>query len=96
MALLERKGGFLFSERWLRQNGMLAFFRRNIHNWAPACWTQHPRFLFLRHRVKKQRKEPVQLELFIPHDEGYEFKVIVTNKCGKAKSIPLFHNYVRK
>lgn len=61
-------------------------------NWAPACWTQHPRFLFLRHRVKKQRKDPVQLELFVPHEEGYEFKVIVTNKRGKAKAILLFHN----
>lgn len=61
-------------------------------NWAPACWTQHPRFLFLRHRVKKQRKEPVQLELFVPHEEGYEFKVIVTNKRGKAKAILMFHN----
>lgn len=42
--------------------------------------------------MRKQRKEPVQLELFIPHEEGYEFKVIVTNKRGKAKSILLFHN----
>lgn len=42
--------------------------------------------------MKKQRKEPVQLELFVPHEEGYEFKVIVTNKQGKAKGILLFHN----
>ena len=42
--------------------------------------------------MRKQRKEPVQLELFIPHEEGYEFKVIVTNKRGTAKSILLFHN----
>jgi hypothetical protein len=34
--------------------------------------------LFIRHPVKKQRKEPVQLELFVPHQEGYKFKVIVT------------------
>jgi hypothetical protein len=27
----------------------------------------------------------VQLGLFTPHEEGYEFKVIVTNKSGKAK-----------
>jgi hypothetical protein len=42
--------------------------------------------------VKRQRKEPVQLELFTPYQEGYEFKVIVTNKQGKAKTILLFHN----
>jgi len=42
--------------------------------------------------VKRQRKEPVQLELFVPHEQGYEFKVIATNKMGKAKSTLLFHN----
>ena len=60
--------------------------------WSPNCWNKRYRFLFLRHKVKKQRKEPVQLELFIPHEEGYEFKVIVTNKRGKAKGILLYHN----
>ena len=43
-------------------------------------------------RVKKQRKEPVQLELFVPREEGYEFKVVVTNKRCTAKTILLFHN----
>jgi len=60
--------------------------------WSPNCWSKRYRFLFLRHKVKRQRKEPVQLELFIPHEEGYEFKVIVTNKQGKAKGILMFHN----
>jgi hypothetical protein len=32
------------------------------------------------------------LELFTRHEEGCEFKVIVSNKLGKAKSILLFHN----
>jgi hypothetical protein len=61
-------------------------------DWAPKCWQKHYRMLFLRHRVKKQRKEPVQLELFVPQQEGYEFKAIVTNNMGKAKTILLFHN----
>ena len=60
--------------------------------WAPKCWQDRYRFLFLRHRVKKQTKGPVQLELFAPHAEGYEFKAIVTNKSGKAKTILSFHN----
>ena len=34
----------------------------------------------------------MQLELFVPQQEGYEFKAIVTNKMGKAKTILLFHN----
>jgi hypothetical protein len=61
-------------------------------DWAPKCWKIRYRLLFLRHRVKKQRKEPVQFDLFVPQQEGYEFKVIVTNKTGKAKAILLFHN----
>ena len=32
------------------------------------------------------------MELFTRHEEGCEFKVIVSNKLGKAKSILLFHN----
>lgn len=75
--------------RWKRLDSQWDYFESD---WAPKCWQRHYRFLFLRHRVKKQSKEPVQLELFAPHEEGYEFKVIVTNKRGKAKVILLFHN----
>jgi hypothetical protein len=75
--------------RWKRLDAQWDYFESD---WAPKCWQNHYRFLFLRHRVKKQSKEPVQLGLFVPHEEGYEFKVIVTNKRGKAKPILLFHN----
>ena len=74
---------------WKRLDAEWDYFESD---WAPKCWLDRYRLLFLRHRVKKQRKEPVQLELFVPHQEGYEFKVIVTNKTGKAKRILLFHN----
>jgi len=74
---------------WKRLDAEWEYFETD---WAPKCWQNRYRLLFLRHRVKKQRKEPVQLELFLPHQEGYEFKVIVTNKTGKAKTILLFHN----
>ena len=74
---------------WKRLDAEWEYFE---NDWAPKCWQNRYRLLFLRHRVKKQRKEPVQLELFVPHQEGYEFKVIVTNKRGKAKAIILFHN----
>ena len=75
--------------RWKPLDAQWDYFESD---WAPKCWEKRYRFLFLRHRVKKQSKEPVQLELFVPHEEGYEFKVIVTNKRGKAKAILLFHN----
>lgn len=74
---------------WKRLDAEWEYFESD---WAPKCWENRYRMLFLRHRVKKQRKEPVQLDLFVPHQEGYEFKVIVTNKRGKAKAILLFHN----
>jgi hypothetical protein len=31
LALFQRKGGFLLSERWLSQNGTVAFFARIMH-----------------------------------------------------------------
>jgi hypothetical protein len=75
--------------RWNPLDSQWDYFESD---WAPKCWEHRYRFLFLRHRVKKQNKEPVQLGLFTPHEEGYEFKVIVTNKGGKARPILLFHN----
>jgi hypothetical protein len=74
---------------WKRLDSQWDYFESD---WAPKCWEHRYRFLFLRHRVKKQYKEPAQLGLFIPYEEGYEFKVIVTNKRGKARPILLFHN----
>jgi len=37
-------------------------------------------------------KEPIQLDLFVPHEVGYEFKVIVTNKWASGKKILMYHN----
>ena len=40
-ALFQRKGGFLFSERWLAQNGTVALFARTMHqtaaDWKALC-----------------------------------------------------------
>jgi hypothetical protein len=59
--------------------------------WKPECWNRRFRFLFIRTRVKKQRKGPIQLDLFQPHENGYEFKVIVTNKTTEARNVVAFH-----
>lgn len=75
--------------QWHRLDDEWDYFESD---WTPRCWENRCRFLFLRHRVKKQRKKPVQLNLFVPREEGYEFKAIATNKKGKAKTILLFHN----
>jgi hypothetical protein len=60
--------------------------------WKPTTWKTPHRFLFLRTRVKQQQKEPIQLDLFVPHEYGYEFKVILTNKSLGARKTLVFHN----
>ena len=75
--------------RWRRLDAEWDYFEVN---WAPQSWPVVDRVLILRHRVRLQRKEPLQLELFTPYQEGYEFKAVLTTKGGSAKSILLFHN----
>lgn len=75
--------------RWRRLDGEWDYFETS---WAPGCWAIQHRVLLLRHRVRTLKKEPIQLELFAPHEHGYEFKAVITNKPGSAKNILLFHN----
>lgn len=75
--------------RWRYFNGELSYFDAQ---WKPKKWDSRFRFLFIRKRVKIQSKEPVQLDLFIPHEHGYDFKVIVTNKQTTMKKVLCFHN----
>jgi hypothetical protein len=75
--------------RWRRFNAALAFFDTP---WKPKSWDTRYRFLFIRERVTRQHKGPLQLDLFIPHALGYDFKVIVTNKRARMKKVLAFHN----
>jgi hypothetical protein len=46
----------------------------------------------LTHSGEVQHKEPVQLDLFVPYEYGYDFKVVLTNKrLGAAKAVA-YHN----
>lgn len=74
--------------RWRRVDGETCYFEAA---WKPQCWDRRFRFVFLRTRAKKQQKGPIQLDLFVPYEYGYEFKVIVTNKTLKAKRVAAFH-----
>ena len=76
-------------KRWNRVDGKWSFFQQD---WSPKCWDKDFRFLFVRQQVKVQNKEPVQFELFVPQQYGYEFKVIVTNKKVSFKKLLQFHN----
>lgn len=75
--------------RWRRYDDQLSFFETS---WKPKSWDQKYRFLFIRKQVHKQHKSPLQLDLFIPREYGYEFKVIVTNKTSGMKKVLAFHN----
>jgi len=75
--------------RWCHLNGQWSFFETN---WKPASWNERYRFVFLRSQNRKQYKGAVQLDLFIPYEYGYDFKVIVTNKPICAKKALSFHN----
>lgn len=75
-------------KRWHRMSEPSAYFELS---WKPKSWTERRRFLFIRTQARQQHKEPVQLDLFTPYEYGYEFKVIVTNKCLSARKVVMFH-----
>jgi hypothetical protein len=84
----ELKGMIEERQRWWALDGETSYFETN---WKPKCWDHRFRFVFIRTRVKKQQKGPIQLDLFEPYVYGYEFKVIVTNKTIKPKRVTTFH-----
>lgn len=60
--------------------------------WKPKSWPRKHRFVLVRRRSKIQHKEPVQLDLFVPYEYGYEFKVVLTNKTLTPANTVAFHN----
>jgi len=75
--------------RWRQLNDRCGFFESR---WNPKSWGAKQRFVFIRTRNRTQYKEPVQLDLFIPYEYGYDFKVIVTNKRINARKLLAYHN----
>lgn len=75
-------------QRWHRVDDETSSFEAA---WKPQCWDRRFRFVFIRTRAKKQQKGPIQLDLFVPYEYGYEFKVIVTNKALQAPHVTAFH-----
>ena len=75
--------------RWYALDAACDYFESN---WKPKSWSRRHRFIFVRQQAKIQQKTPLQLDLFVPHEYGFSFKVIVTNKqLGAAKAVA-FHN----
>ena len=75
-------------QRWSKINTSVSFFE---NRWKPKVWDSRFRFLFIRTLAERQYKEPIQLDLFIPHVTGYDFKVIVTNKTIAAGHVVAYH-----
>ncbi|HSS64069.1 MAG TPA: IS1380 family transposase [Gammaproteobacteria bacterium] len=86
--LTELKGMIEQRQRWRRLDGETSYFEAD---WKPKSWSKRYRFVFIRKRVKRQHKAPIQLDLFIPHEQGQEFKVIVSSKRQRAKHVVIFH-----
>jgi hypothetical protein len=84
----ELKGMIEQRRRWRSLDADTSYFESD---WKPKCWDRRFRFVFIRTRSKKQLKGPLQLDLFIPHEYGYEFKVIITNKTLRPKRITAYH-----
>lgn len=76
-------------KRWHALDDQWSFFETQ---WKPKSWSRRHRFVCIRQRNRLQHKEPVQLNLFIPYDYGYDFKVIITNKQISAKKVLNYHN----
>lgn len=76
-------------QRWRSIDKTWSYFESD---WKPKSWDNKYRFIFIRQEVPLQRKGALQLDLFEPRDHKYDYKVIVTNKTGKAQSVLLFHN----
>jgi hypothetical protein len=74
--------------RWRSFDADRSFFESH---WRPKSWAQSYRFGFIRQRVARQRKGPLQLDLFVPREQGFEFKVIITNKRVGLGAVLRFH-----
>lgn len=83
------KGHIEKRRRWARLDGQCDFFESR---WKPKSWQRRHRFVFIRRCTKVQHKQPVQLDLFVPFEYGYEFKVVLTNKRLSAARVVAFHN----
>ncbi len=77
-----------YRKRWRTVDADRSFFEMN---WRPKSWRRSYRFVFIRTRAARQRKGLVQLDLFLPHEKGFEFKVVITNQQGGLGTVLRVH-----
>jgi hypothetical protein len=83
------KGKIEERKRWREIDTSWSYFETD---WKPKCWSDRYRFIFFRQKSPEIYKGPIQLDLFIPREYGYAFKVIVNNKPVGAKKALVFHH----
>lgn len=106
VSMLEAQGvGFTISvpfERFSELKGLVENRKRWKHlgdkndhfesRCKPKSWGRKQRLLFIRSCNRRQHKGPVQLDLFIPYEYGFDFKLIVTNKKLNTGAAVAYHN----
>lgn len=60
--------------------------------WKPKKWAKEMRCIIYRRRIRKPIQGPIQLDLFMPIERDWEYKMVMTNKAVSAKAILLYHN----
>lgn len=83
------KAEVLSCTSWSQVNATWSTHERD---WKPISWPRGFRVLLVRKRKAVQLKGPLQLDLFEPRDDEYEYKVIVTNKKQSSGAVLHFHN----
>lgn len=76
-------------QKWYPINHQWSYFELR---WKPKRWKKCMRLLFFRQQCLKPRQGPIQLDLFVPQDRFFEFKVVATNKKTSAANVLSFHN----
>jgi hypothetical protein len=77
-------------QRWYRADGDTEYFEME---WKPDCWARRRvQLIAVRRRQGKQRKGPLQLDLFEPMDFEHQYTVIATNKTGHPAQVIAFHH----
>ncbi len=89
--LVELKGIIEKRRRWSRTRGGEGKTHHFEIRWKPKSWARKARILCIRTMRRTQRKGPLQLDLFEPIEENYEYEAIITNKTNTAAHVVKFH-----
>ncbi len=92
--LVELKGIIEKRRRWSRTRGGEGKTHYFEIRWKPKSWARKARKARkarIRTMRRTQRKGPLQLDLFEPVEENYEYEAIITNKTNTAAHVVKFH-----